>query len=231
MRILYNKKGGRGEGDRQSFAFFIVGAVVVLIAVFLIGIYFGRELEKGGGEAYDNHAFRSAGEQPRAEWAVQGGAAGERSADNVRTDMNSFSEEAVRVPVVPPGGVEPPGAPVAVEPPLTFHESLARKEDEPVPLEKPSPKAAGGQAARSPEKQEGAYTIQAGAFKDKEKAESRKKLMEKAGFSVRLTRSGQSRNEGLYVVVAGPFSDRESARSAISRLKSQHKIDAILSKG
>lgn len=231
MRVLYNKKGGRGEGDRQSFAFFIVGAVVVLIAVFLIGIYFGRELEKGGGAAYDNHAFRSAGEQPRAEWAVQGGASTERAADNVKTDMNSFSEEAVRVPVVPPGSVEAPAAPAEPERPLTFHESLSRKEDEPVPLEKPSPKAAEAKGARSSEKQEGAYTIQAGAFKDKEKAESRRKIMEKAGFPVRLARSGQGGKEGLYVVVAGPYSDRESARSAVSRLKSQHKIDAILTKG
>jgi cell division protein FtsN len=230
VRVLYNKKGGRGEGDRQSFAFFIVGAVVVLIAVFLIGIYFGRELEKGGGQAFDNQSFRSAGEHPRPEWAVQGSAA-ERAADNVHKDMNKFSEEAVRVPVVPPGRVEAVGAPAEAEPPLTFHESLARKDDEPVPLEKPSPKQANGKADGSSGKKEGAFTIQAGAFKDKDKAESRMKVMEKAGFSVRLTRSGKGGSEGLYVVVAGPFSDRESARSAISRLKSQHKIDAILSKG
>lgn len=231
MRVLYNKKGGRGEGDRQSFAFFVVGAVVVLIAVFLIGIYFGRELEKGGGAGYDNHAFRSAGEQPRPEWSVQGGGATDRSADNVGKDMSSFSEEAVRIPVVPPGRVEQAGPPAGAEPPLTFHESLARKDDEPVPLVKPSPKSADEKAARSAGKPEVAYTIQAGAFKDREKAESRRKLMEKAGFSVRLTRSGPGGNEGLYVVVAGPFPDRESARSAISRLKAQHKIDAILSKG
>jgi cell division protein FtsN len=231
VRVLYNKKGGRGDGDRQSFAFFIVGAVVVLIAVFLIGIYFGRELEKGGGPAFDNHAYRSAGEGQKAEWAVQGQAAADHGPDNVRKEMSSFSEEAVRVPVVPPGRAEAVAPPAEAEPPLTFHESLARKDDEPVPLEKPSQKAPDAKSAKGADKREGGFTIQAGAFKDKDKAESRKAVMEKAGFSVRIARSGNGGKDGLYVVVAGPYSDRESARGAISRLKSEHKIDAILSKG
>jgi cell division protein FtsN len=88
-----------------------------------------------------------------------------------------------------------------------------------VPLEKPD-------AARGKEK--GGVVVQAGAFKDREKAETRRKKMEKAGFSVRLSRSGKDGESGLYLVLAGPYPDRESARGAVSRLKSEQKIDAIL---
>jgi hypothetical protein len=230
-KVLYNKKGYRGEGDRQSFAFFIVGAVVVLIAVFLIGIYFGRELEKGGGAAADNRVFRAAGEGPRAEWSVQGGGmVTGKPVDNVQRELGAFSEEAVRIPVVPPGRAE------AIAPPepdntLTFQETLSRKSAEPVPVEPPSSKAAKVAAEKEGAPKEGGVHVQAGAFKDREKAEARLKSVEKAGFKARVARSGKDGKSGLYLVVTGPFRDREKAKKAIDKLKTDHKIDAILAKG
>ncbi len=230
MKKLYNKKSHRGDGERQSFAFFIVGAVVVLVAVFLVGIYFGRELEKGGGAASDNRLFKAAGEGPRAEWAVQGGSESGRSADNVRREMGSFSEEAVRVPVVPPGRAEVAAPIPEQDNTLTFRESLSKKNAEPVPLEKPK-SAEAVKAPKADERKGEGVMIQAGAFKDKEKAETRRKKIEKAGYSVRLSRAGKGGKDGLFLVLAGPFPNKESARNAINKLKSELKIDAIAANG
>ncbi len=231
MRIVYNKKGHRGEGERQSFAFFIVGAVVVLVAVFLVGIYFGRELEKGGGPASDNRVFKAAGEGPRAEWAVQGGPESARGSDNVRREMGSFSEDALRIPVVPPGRAEAVLPSPEPDNALTFQESLSKKNADPVPLEKPKSVPDSGKSAKPENRKNDGVLIQAGAFKDKEKAETRRKKMEKAGYSVRIARSGKDGKEGLFLVVAGPFPDKETARNAIQKLKTEMKIDAIAVKG
>lgn len=227
MKVLYNKKGHRHEGGGQSFAFFIIGAVVVLIAVFLVGIYFGRELEKGGGAAADSRIYKIGGEAARPEWSPGGSAAVDRGSDNVTRDLGTFSEDAVRVPVVPPAQAEavpPPG-----EESLTFQETLSKKEADTVPLEKPKAKA--GQGKGKEVAVESGVSIQAGAFKDRGKAESRLEAMRKAGYSVRLGRSGKNGKEGLHLVIAGPFPDRESARGAILKLKSELKIDAILVNG
>jgi cell division septation protein DedD len=230
VKILYSKKGYRGEGERQSFAFFIVGAVVVLVAVFLVGIYFGRELEKGGGARPDNQTFKAAGEGHRPEWSVADGSGAPLRSDNVRRELGAFSEEAVRIPVVPPGRAE--AAPPAAESDnaFTFQDSLSRKTTDPVPLEKPKPRPEAVKSPKSDGSPGAGVMVQAGAFKDKAKAEARRKQMEKAGYSVHQARSGKDGKEGLFLVIAGPYPDRDAARSAINKLKSELKIDAIVAK-
>jgi hypothetical protein len=75
VKSLYNKKGHRrGEGERGPFAFFAVGAVVVLALVFVIGLQVGRVIEKGAA-APDVRGGKSA------------------SASDIRKDLGSFSEE------------------------------------------------------------------------------------------------------------------------------------------
>ena len=44
MRFLRHKGGYRRETDRSSFAFFVVGAIVVIAVAFFIGLQVGRAL-------------------------------------------------------------------------------------------------------------------------------------------------------------------------------------------
>ena len=226
MKILHNKSRFRGEGDRQSYAFFLVGAAVVLVAVFLVGLYFGREIEKGGAPSPDNSGYRAPGDAARGEWAVPGGVTAVGASEKVRKEIGAFSEEAIRVPVVPPVKAEAVPQPADPEKTLTFQDTLAKKDAEPVPLEKAPPEASKAKPGAAPA--DGGILVQAGAFRDREKAESRRKKMEKAGFPVRISRGGKG--AGLYLVVAGPYPDRDAARGAVARLKSEHKIDAIIQK-
>jgi len=213
VKSLYNKKGHRrGEGERGPFAFFAVGAVVVLAAVFVIGLQFGRVIEKGAA-------------------APDGGGGKSASASDIRKDLGSFSEETLKVPVVPP--------PFAssdvneVEKRLTFQETLAKKEATTVPLVRPAQKdnaasrgsaAAGASGARK-------YSVQAGSFRDKRAAEACRKRLDKAGYAVRVVRKKGKSREGVFRVLAGPYPDGEAARKAGRRLKDEMKIDAFLLQG
>lgn len=217
---LYNKSGYRGEGDRHSFAFFVIGAIVVLVAVFLIGMQLGRVIEKSGPSA-DNRVARPTGEPSRMEWApASGPAIVEKAQDNVQKEIGAFSEDALKVPVVPPPKkVEPVREPGET---LTFQDTLSRKNAEPVGLEKP--KAPAGGAQERPR----AYHIQAGAFREREKAENVLRKLEKAGIPVRIARPGNKGKDALYHVVAGPMPDRESARVALRKMKTELKLDAYI---
>ena len=208
MKSLYNKKGQRrGDGERNPFAFFAVGAVVVLAAVFVIGLQVGRVVEKGA--------------------AVPDAPDGKNAGD-IRKDLGSFSEEAQKVPVVPP--------PIAssdvneVEKKLTFRETLASKEATTVPLVRPAQK--GGAAPQGAGAAEGRkFIVQAGAFRDKGAAETRRKRLEKAGYAVRIVKAARKNRESVFRVLVGPYSDGEAARKAVRRIRGEMKIDATLMKG
>ncbi|HSL91523.1 MAG TPA: SPOR domain-containing protein [Candidatus Limnocylindrales bacterium] len=224
MKSLYNKKGHRrGEGERGPFAFFAVGAVVVLAAVFVIGLQVGRVIEK------DAATPDRRGEKNAASKAGQG-TASPAGASDIRKDLGSFSEETLKVPVVPP--------PYAssdvneVEKKLTFQETLAKKEATTVPLMKPTKKdhaasrgtAAAGSGART-------YAVQAGSFRDRKSAEACRKRLEKAGYAVRIVTAERKDRVRVFRVVAGPYPDVEAARKAVRRLKVEMKIDAFLTQG
>jgi cell division septation protein DedD len=210
VKSLYNKKGQRrGDGERNPFAFFAIGAVVVLAAVFVIGLQVGRVVEKGA--------------------AVPGAPDGKNAgAGDIRKDLGSFSEEAQKVPVVPP--------PIAssdvneVEKKLTFRETLANKEATTVPLVRPAQK--GGAAPQGAGVAEGRnFIVQAGAFRDKGAAETRRKRLEKAGYAVRIVKAARKNRESVFRVLVGPYSDGETARKAVRRIRGEMKIDATLMKG
>lgn len=222
MKSLYNKKGQRRmDGDRRSFAFFAVGAVVVLAAVFVIGLQAGRYIEKGSG-APDAGAAKAA---PSPD-----GHAAAPDAGDIRKDLGSFSEEAAKVPVVPP---PPPRTMSEVEKSLTFRDTLAKKEATTVPLVQPAKKGgAAAPGAVAPRGQAAAgYQVQAGAFREKGAAESQRKKLEKAGFPSRVVKTYRKNRENVFRVIVGPYSDAEAARKAVRRMKSDMKIDALMIKG
>jgi cell division septation protein DedD len=213
VKSLYNKKGQRrGEGERGPFAFFAVGAVVVLAAVFVIGLQVGRVIEKGAA-APESRGGKSS------------------PASDIRKDLGSFSEETLKVPVVPP--------PFAssdlneVEKKLTFQETLAKKEATTVPLVRPAQKdnaaSRGSTAAGASDVRR--YSVQAGSFREKKAAEAFRKRLDKAGYAVRIVAAAKKDRGKVFRVVAGPYPDVETARKAVRRLKNEMKIDAFLTQG
>lgn len=212
MKSLYNKKGQRrGEGERSPFAFFAAGAIVVLAAVFVIGLQVGRVVEKGA--------------------AVPDGGGGNPAGGDIRKELGSYAEDAQKVPVVsPPSAASDVNE---VEKKLTFRETLANRDATTVPLDvRPSQK--GGEAAgKSATEGSGAgrYVVQAGAFRDKATAEARRKALERAGYAVRVVRTTKKNREGLFRVLVGPYPDGDAAKKAVRRIRGEMKIDAFLAQG
>lgn len=220
MKTLYNKKGiRRGEGERHPFAFFAIGAFVVLVAVFVIGIQVGRVVEKNAAPPEAKPGKSDAPAEARTSPAP-GGAA------EIRRDLGVFSEEAIKVPVVPPPDAL--STVNEVEKNLTFQDTLARKNAVPAPLVRSVPgdgDAAGlGRAKRK-------YLLQAGAFREKSVAEGYRRRLDKAGYAVKVVKGAGKKKVALFRVLVGPFPDAEAARKAVRRLKAEMKIDAFLLAG
>lgn len=204
-------KGGqkRGDPDRYSFAFFVVGALVVIAVVFFLGFQVGRVVEKSAVK-----------EQPPVK------SQGERKAD-IHREMSAYSEEAVRIPVVAPPPAAPPTAGEELrttEANATFPDSLTRKDPAPQPLVKQTAKA----SPESPRK--GKFLLQAGAMKNRDAAEALRDRLERAGHKSKVVRV-PTRNRGdLFKVRVGPHGSREEAMKAMRAIKSEMKIDVILLK-
>ncbi|MBI5342955.1 MAG: hypothetical protein HZB63_06540, partial [Deltaproteobacteria bacterium] len=171
MKYLYNKRGHRrGDGERHSFAFFAVGAIVVLAAVFVIGLQVGRVIEKNA--ASDGRT----GKALAAPQAIQG-TPPQPAANDIGKNLGSFSEEAGKVPVVPPPNAKDTVG--DVEKRLTFQDTLPRKEAGPVPLVRAAQKDNAAVSAGS-ENGRKKYLVQAASFREKGTAESFRKRLAKA---------------------------------------------------
>ena len=213
MRYLYNKKRGfrSSEGERFQFAFFVVGAIVLLAVAFVLGLQVGRIVEKNA-------------QKRRIEANKQEGTIviGKEAESEIRKDLGVFSEEAGKVPPVPP-----PSAGEHLnetEKNLTFRETLAKKDPEPVLLVRPTPtkkEPARTTAAKTATK--GTLMVQVAAFRDRTAAEAFRKRLEKGGFRVEMTLRG-----GYHKVLVGPYPDREAANRAIRKLKSEWKVNPFL---
>lgn len=224
MRIVRHKGGyRRGDPDRRSFAFFAVGALVVIAAVFLLGLQAGRVVEK-------NAAKERAGKTAQVSTE---NTARNVSASDLRKEMSSFSEEAVRIPAVPPAAVVPPTAGEELrksEAAATFPDSLSRRDPSPQPLVKPKEKEKpkpGGPASAP----QGKFLLQAGAMKNKETAEAVRSRLERAGYKSAVSRAKTRKQGDVYRVRVGPFGTREEAGKAMKAIRSEMKIDVILLKG
>ena len=100
MRSLRYKLGfRRGDPERYSFAFFVVGILVVITVAFFLGFQLGRYVEKGVVK-------ETAGKIAPRGSAGENGARISTSAE-IRKEMSAFSEEAVKIPAVAPPASKP----------------------------------------------------------------------------------------------------------------------------
>jgi len=222
VRSLRHKLGyRRGDPDRHSFAFFVLGTLVVIAVAFFLGFQLGRYVEKTAVKEAEGKIV-SPGP------AAENGARIATSAE-IRKDMSAFSEEASKIP-----GVAPPAAklPTAgddlrkTESEATFPESLVRKDPSPEPMarkkEKAKPPAPSVEAK---------YMLQAGAMKSRETADALRKRLDRGGYKAKVIRVATQPLGEVYRVRVGPFGSRDEAMKAMKAIRAEMKIDVILLKG
>jgi len=222
VRSLRHKLGfRRSDPDRHSFAFFVVGTLVVIAVAFFLGFQLGRYVEKS--------AVKEAGGKIVSPGpAAENGARIATSAE-IRKDMSAFSEEASKIP-----GVAPPAAklPTAgedlkkTESEATFPESLSRKDPSPEPMAKKKEKAK--VAAPSVEEK---FMLQAGAMKSRETADALRKRLDLSGYKAKVIHVTNRTLGEVYRVRVGPFGSRDEAMKAMKAIQAEMKIDVILLKG
>jgi len=212
MKTLYNRKHGGSDGERRSFAFFVVGGLAVLAAVFLIGLQVGRYVEKSGASRDD-----------------QAAKAGQDNATDIRKDLGAFSEEAARVRPVPPPDAD--NGVKETEKSVTFPETLARKEAAPVPLVRPDGgKKAGTSGGKSVAARGKPFLVQSAVFRNKASAQAMKAKLSKAGYPAKVLESRGKKGVRFRVLV-GPYAGKEAAVKTIRKLKAEMKINAVLVRG
>ena len=222
MRSLRHKLGfRRGDPDRHSFAFFVVGTLVVIAVAFFLGFQLGRYVEKGAGKE------AGGGITPRGP-SGENGARISTSAE-IRREMSTFSEEAVKIPAVPPPAAIPPTAGDDLrktESEATFPEALSRKDPSPEPMGKKMEKAP--VAAPSGEAK---FMLQAGAMKSRETADALRRRLDRGGYKAKVIRAENREHGEVYRVRVGPFGSRDEAMKAMKAIRAEMKIDVILLKG
>ena len=210
MKTLYNKKYGGGDG--HSFAFFVVGGLAVLAAVFVIGLQVGRYIEKSGAS-------------PES----QAGKSGQDNAADIRKDLGTFSEEAAGVRPVPPPDAD--NGAKETEKSVTFPETLARKDPGPAPLVRPDPKEKGARSAgKAVAPREKPFLAQSGVFRNKGSAQAMKARLSKAGYPAKVVES-RGKKRVLFRVLVGPYGRKDAAVKTIRKLKAEMKINAVLVRG
>ncbi|MGB7631735.1 MAG: SPOR domain-containing protein [Candidatus Deferrimicrobium sp.] len=211
----------RGDPDRHSFAFFVVGTLVVIAVAFFLGFQLGRYVEKSAGkEAAGKFAFRG---------HVGENSAGISTSAEIRKDMSAFSEEALKIPPVPPPAANPLTAGDDLrktESEATFPEALSRKDPSPEPMAKKmvkAPVAAPSGGAK--------FMLQAGAMKSRETAEALRMRLDRSGYKAKVIHATTVKHGEVYRVRVGPFGSRDEAMKAMKAIRAEMKIDVILLKG
>jgi cell division protein FtsN len=222
VRSLRHKLGfRRGDPDRHSFAFFVVGSLVVIAVAFFLGFQLGRYVEKGAGkEAAEKIAPRGP--------AGENGARISTSAE-IRKDMSAFSEEAVKIPTVAPPAAMPPTAGddlKKTESEATFPESLSRKDPSPEPMGRKK-----GKAAVAAPSGEAKFMLQAGAMKSRETADALRRRLDRSGYKAKVIHATTQKHGEVYRVRVGPFGSRDEAMKAMKAIRDEMKVDVILLKG
>ena len=222
MRSLRHKLGfRRSDPERHSFAFFVVGVLVVIAVAFFLGFQLGRYVERGPGK-------EAAGKIAPRGPAAENGARISTSAE-IRKEMSAFSEEAVKIPAVAPPAAVPPTAGddlKKTESEATYPESLSRKDPSPDPMGKKKEKAP---VAAPPG--EAKFMLQAGAMKARETAEALRKRLDRRGYKAKVIQATTRKQGEVYRVRVGPFGSRDEAMKAMKAIRAQMKIDVILLKG
>jgi cell division protein FtsN len=211
----------RGDPDRHSFAFFVVGTLVVIAVAFFLGFQLGRYVEKDSGK-------RTGGGDASRPPAAENGARIATSAE-IRKDISAFSVEASKIPAVPPPSAKPPTARDDLrktESEATFPESLSRKDPSPEPMTKRREKARASHPSG-----EAKFMLQAGAMKTRETADAMRKRIGQRGYKAKVVRAATRKHGEVYRVRVGPFGSREEAMKAMKAIKAGMKIDVFLLKG
>jgi cell division protein FtsN len=211
----------RGDPERHSFAFFVVGSLVVIAVAFFFGFQLGRYVEKG--------VEKEAGGKIASK-----GAAGENgtrvaTSAEIRKDISTYTEEALKIPAVPPPPLIPPTAGddlKKTESEATFPESLSRKDPSPDPMGKKKEKT----PVVTPSV-EAKFMLQAGALKNREPAETLRKRLERGGYKAKVIHATTKNHGEVYRVRVGPFGTRDEAMKAMKAIRVEMKIDVILLKG
>jgi cell division septation protein DedD len=223
VRSLRHKLGfRRGDPDRHSFAFFVVGSLVVIAVAFFLGFQLGRYVEKGSAKEAGKIAPRG----PAAENGARIGTSAE-----IRKDMSAFSEEALKIPAVAPPAVIPPTAGEDLkktESEATFPESLSRKDPSPEPMGKKKEKEKAPVTAPSGEAK---FMLQAGAMKTRESADALRNRLDRSGYKAKVIHAKTQALGEVYRVRVGPFGSRDEAMKAMKAIRAKMKIDVILLKG
>ena len=228
MRSLRHKlRYRRGDPDRHSFAFFVVGTLVVIAVAFFLGFQLGRYIEKS--------AVKEAGGKTVSPGPADENGARIATSAEIRKDMSAFSEEALKIP-----GVAPPAAklPTAgddlkkTESEATFPESLSRKDPSPEPMAKKKEKGKEKEKAKvaAPAAEE-KFMLQAGAMKSRETADALQKRLDRRGYKAKVIRVTTPTHGEVYRVRVGPFGTRDEAMKAMKAIRAEMKIDVILLKG
>ena len=194
--------------------------MVIAVAIFL-GFQLGRYVEKGvEKEAGGKIASRGPAGENVARVATSA---------EIRKDMSTFSEEALKIPAVPPPTAIPPTAGEDLkktESEATFPESLSRKDPSPDPMgkkkEKPPVATPSGEAK---------FMLQAGAMKTREPAEALRKRLDRKGYKAKVFHVTTRKSGEVYRVRVGPFGSRDEAMKAMKAIRAEMKIDVILLKG
>jgi len=220
VRTLRHKLGfRRGDPERHSFTFFVLGTLVVIAVAFFLGFQLGRYVEK--------NAWKEAAEKSNLRGTPGDNTSRIASAAEIRKDLSAFSAEALNVPAVAPPAAAPPTAGDELkktESEATFPEALSRKDPSPMPMGRKAGKAGGTEG-------EAGFLLQAGAMKSLETAEAVRKRLGRAGYKARVIRSSTRKHRELYRVRVGPFGSRGEAMKAMKAIRALMKIDVILVKG
>jgi cell division protein FtsN len=222
VKSLRHKLGvRRGDPDRHSFSFFVVGSLVVIAVAFFLGFQLGRYIEKGAGKG-------AAGKLAPKRPAGENGARIATSAE-IRKEMSAFSEEAVKIPAVAPPAAIPPTARddlKKTESEATYPDSLSRKDPSPEPMGKKKEKVP--VAAPSAEAK---VMLQAGAMKTRETADALRKRLDRRGYKAKVIHATTRKLGEVYRVRVGPFGSHDEAMKAMKAIRTEMKIDVILLKG
>ena len=147
----------------------------------------------------------------------------------IRKEMSAFSEEALKIPAVPPPAAIPPTAGddlKKTESEATFPESLSRKDPSPEPMGKKKETA----RVYAPSG-EAKFMLQAGAMKSRETAEGLRNRLDRRGYKAKVIHAKTRTLGEVYRVRVGPFGSRGEAMKAMKAIRAEMKIDVILLKG
>ncbi len=78
--------------------------------------------------------------------------------------------------------------------------------------------------------EEGAYTVQVGAFKKESDAMALKAALEKKGYKVSVHSGAGADKTGIYKVLTGRFKDKKSAEAVALKLRKSERLDAFITK-